>query len=171
MDNTTPTRPNTAQQFTYEDLRDWIERADQLGELKRVDGASWEKDIGLAAEIVIREDDGPAVLFDKVPGCPDGFRVLINVFGGTRRNMTLGFPDHLTKQELSDGCFDSFVKERKTIQHEIVEDGPVLENVLTGDDIDLMKFPTPMWHPEDGGRYIGTGTYTVTRDPEEGWMN
>ena len=171
MNTTSPDRPNTAQQFTYEDLRDWIERADQLGELKRVDGASWEKDIGLAAEIVIREDDGPAVLFDKVPGCPDGFRVLINVFGGTRRNMTLGFPDHLTKQELSDGCFESFVKERKTIPHEIVEDGPVFENILTGDDVDLMKFPTPMWHPEDGGRYIGTGTYTVTRDPEDGWMN
>ena len=27
------------------------------------------------------------------------------------------------------------------------------------------------WHREDGGRYIGTGTYTVTRDPDEGWMN
>ena len=85
--------------------------------------------------------------------------------------MTLGFPDNLTKQELSNGCFESFVKERKTIPHEIVSGGPVLDNILTGDDIDLMKFPTPMWHPEDGGRYIGTGTYTVTRDPEDGWMN
>ena len=136
MDTIEPARTNTAQQFTYEDLRDWIEQADRLGELKRVDGASWEKDIGMAAEIVIREDNGPAVLFDKVPGCPDGFRVLINVFGGVRRNMTLGFPDHLTKQELSDGCFDSFVKDRKTIPHAIVEDGPVFENIVTGDDID-----------------------------------
>ena len=45
MDTMTPTRPNSAQQFTYEDLRDWIERADQLGELRRVDGASWEKNL------------------------------------------------------------------------------------------------------------------------------
>ena len=67
------TRTNTAQQFTYEDLREWIEQADRLGELKRVDGASWEKDIGLAAEVVIRQDDGPAVLFDKVPGAPKDF--------------------------------------------------------------------------------------------------
>ena len=28
-----------------------------------------------------------------------------------------------------------------------------------------------MWHPQDGGRYLGTGTYTITRDPDEGWMN
>ena len=80
MNTKTDIRANTAQQFTYDDLREWIEQADRLGELKRVDGASWEHDIGLAAEVVIREDDGPAVLFDKVPGCPEGFRVLINVF-------------------------------------------------------------------------------------------
>ena len=28
------TRTNTAQQFTYEDLREWIEQADRLGELQ-----------------------------------------------------------------------------------------------------------------------------------------
>jgi UbiD family decarboxylase len=29
----------------------------------------------------------------------------------------------------------------------------------------------PMWHPEDGGRYIGTGCAVVTRDPDDGWVN
>ena len=133
---------NAARRFAYGDLREWIVEAERLGELKRVDGASWERDIGLASEVVIRDESGPAVLFDRIPGCPEGFRVLINVFGGVRRNMTLGFPDHLTKQELSDACFESFVRERRTIPHVIVEDGPVCENVLTGDDIDLLKFPT-----------------------------
>ena len=28
-----------------------------------------------------------------------------------------------------------------------VETGPILENVLEGDDIDLEKFPVPIWHP------------------------
>ena len=55
--------------------------------------------------------------------------------------------------------------------HEIVEDGPVFENIMTGDDIDVTKFPSPIWHEKDGGRYIGTGTYSVTRDPEENWFN
>ena len=42
---------------------------------------------------------------------------------------------------------------------------------MTGDDIDVTKFPSPIWHEKDGGRYIGTGTYSITRDPEENWLN
>lgn len=155
----------------YEDLREWLEEADKLGELRVVKGASWQEDIGLAAEAVIKEDDGPAVLFDDVPGCPPGFRVLMNVFAGKRRNMTLGFPAELTKVELSDACYDTFIKDRKTIPPRVVPDGPIFENTMTGDDIDLLKFPTPLWHVDDGGRYIGTGCYTVTRDPDDGWIN
>ncbi len=34
--------------------------------------------------------------------------------------------------------------------------GPVLENALKGDDVDLSIFPSPCWHKNDGGRYIGT---------------
>jgi 3-polyprenyl-4-hydroxybenzoate decarboxylase len=44
-------------------------------------------------------------------------------------------------------------------------DGPVFENVMMGDDIDVTKFPSPVWHEKDGGRYIGTGTYSITIDP------
>jgi UbiD family decarboxylase len=157
--------------LAYDDLRGWLAEAERMGELRTVRGASWQEDIGLAAEAVIKEDDGPAVLFDDVPGCTPGHRVLMNVFAGNRRNMTLGFPDELTKAELSDACYESYVKERKTIPHEVVEDGPIFENVLTGDDVDLMKFPTPVWHADDGGRYIGTGCYSITRDPETGWLN
>ena len=155
----------------YDDLRGWLAEAERLGELRHVSGASWQEDIGLAAETIIKADDGPAVLFDQVPGCAPGHRILINVFAGARRNMTLGFPDAFSKTELSDACHEAFVKDRKTVPHKVVADGPILENVLTGDDIDLDKFPTPVWHDKDGGRYIGTGCYTVTRDPEDGWVN
>jgi 4-hydroxy-3-polyprenylbenzoate decarboxylase len=157
--------------LAYDDLRGWLAEAERLGELRTVRGASWQEDIGLAAEAVIKEDEGPAVLFEDVPGCAPGHRVLMNVFAGKRRNMTLGFPDELSKVELSDACYDSYVKERKTIPHEVVADGPIFENILTGDEVDLMKFPTPVWHADDGGRYIGTGCYSITRDPETGWLN
>ena len=49
--------------------------------------------------------------------------------------------------------------------------GPVLDNVLEGDDVDLEQFPTPLWHEKDGGRYIGTGDAVITRDPETGAVN
>jgi len=33
------------------------------------------------------------------------------------------------------------------------------------------KFPTPRWHEEDGGRYIGTGCLVILQDPDEKWTN
>jgi len=162
---------NVAGHIAYDDLREWLVLADRLGEVRTVKGASWQEDIGLAAEAVLREEDGPCVVFEDVPGCPKGFRLLMNMFAGRRRNMTLGFPDHLSKWELSDAYRASYLTDQKIIAHEIVDDGPVLENVLTGDAIDVTKFPSPVWHENDGGRYIGTGTYSVTRDPEDGWLN
>ena len=108
---------------------------------------------------------GPAWCSTTCQGCPKGFRVLLNMFAGVRRNMTLGFPDHLTKWELSDAFREAYLKDNKPIPHEIVEDGPIFENIVTGDAIDVTKFPSPVWHELDGGRYIGTGTYSITRDP------
>ena len=162
---------NIAAHIDYDDLREWLVHADRLGEVKYVKGATWQEDIGLAAEAVLREENGPCVVFEDIPGCPKGFRLLMNMFAGTRRNMTLGFPDHLTKWELSDAYREAYLTEEKQIKHEIVDDGPILENILTGDDVDVTKFPAPVWHEKDGGRYIGTGTYSITRDPEEGWLN
>ena len=52
-----------------------------------------------------------------------------------------------------------------------VETGPVKENILVGDDVDLFKFPTPKWHELDGGRYIGTGGIVIQKDPDTGWIN
>src|SRR5882672_8717864 len=121
---TNPT--NVAAHIAYDDLREWLVLAERLGEVRTV----------RAAEAVLRAENGPCVLFEDIPGCPKGFRLLLNMFAGTRRNMTLGFPDHLTKWELSDAFRETFLKEQRTIPHEIVEDGPVFENIMTGDDVD-----------------------------------
>lgn len=157
--------------FRYSDLREWIREAERMGELRTVLGASWQEEIGLAADVVIPADDGPAVLFDEVPGCPKGHRLLINVFAGKRRNMTLGFPDELSKQELSQAYYEHYLKEQRRLPPVFVNEGPILENVLTGGEIDITKFPAPVWHAYDGGRYIGTGGFTISMDPEERWVN
>jgi 4-hydroxy-3-polyprenylbenzoate decarboxylase len=162
---------NNTPHIAYNDLREWLSEAERLGEVRTVRGASWQEDIGLAAEAMLRAENGPCVVFEDVQGCPRGFRLLLNMFAGVRRNMTLGFPDHLTKWELSDSYREAFLKEPKIVPHEIVDDGPVFENVLTGDAVDVLQFPSPIWHENDGGRYIGTGTYSITRDPEENWLN
>ena len=164
-------RTNRQAHIAYDDLREWLDHAERLGEVRHVRGATWQEDIGLAAEAILRAENGPCVVFDDIPGCPKGFRLLLNIFAGTRRNMTFGFPGHLSKWELSEAYRDAFLKDMKLVPHEIVADGPVLENVMTGDDVDVLKFPAPVWHEKDGGRYIGTGTYSITRDPEENWLN
>ncbi len=158
-------------QLQYSDLREWMREAERLGELRTVLGASWQEEIGLAADAVLRADGGPAVLFDEVPGCPKGFRVLINIFAGKRRNMTLGFSADLSKQELSQAFFEHYMKSERRLAPEFVEEGPVFENILTGENIDITQFPAPIWHVHDGGRYIGTGCFSVTMDPDERWIN
>jgi 4-hydroxy-3-polyprenylbenzoate decarboxylase len=63
------------------------------------------------------------------------------------------------------------MRELRPIPHQIVADGPVFENVLKGDAIDLFKFPTPKWHENDGARYIGTGVCVINKDPDSGFVN
>jgi 4-hydroxy-3-polyprenylbenzoate decarboxylase len=42
---------------------------------------------------------------------------------------------------------------------------PVYENVVDGPDANLLRFPSPLWHEHDGGRYLGTGCIVLTCDP------
>lgn len=49
----------------------------------------------------------------------------------------------------------------------VVDDAPVHENVITGDDIDLSALPIPTYSPGDGGPYITSGM-VVSKDPETG---
>jgi len=162
---------STAPQFPYNDLREWLVQAEKLGEVKTMKGLSWEREIGMVTEMVLRSDTAPCVVFDDVPGAPKGFRVLTNFFGGKRKNMTLGFGPDLDRLTLSEEFYNKRWKNLQTIPYEVVKEGPVLENIMEGDDIDVTKFPTPLWHDHDGGRYLGTGSYDVTIDPDSGWIN
>ena len=138
-------------QVPYEDLREWIAEAEKLGEVEVVKGASWQKEIGMAADLMMHSDASPCVIFDEVPGCEKGHRILVNFFGGKRKNMTLGFSPNLSRLELSQAFLETSLRGMKPIPHEEVADGPIFENILMGDDIDVTKFPTPQWHAHDGG--------------------
>src|SRR5688572_3646762 len=41
----------------------------------------------------------------------------------------------------------------------------------TGNDVNLLELPSPLWHEHDGGRYIGTASAVVTRHLDGGWVN
>ena len=75
------------------DLRDWLAKVEAMGELKTLEGVPWDLDIGVITELLVRQREKPAVLFDKVPGYPPGHRVLINPIGSKGRfALTLGLP-------------------------------------------------------------------------------
>ena len=57
------------------DLRDWITRVEDIGELKIIRGAEPKKEIGGILDIYQRRMGNPAVMFDEVPGFPKGHRV------------------------------------------------------------------------------------------------
>ena len=101
--------------LAYTDLRQWIDEAEKLGEVRVITGASWQEEIGMAAEIALHSDAAPCLVFDDVPGCRKGFRVLTNFFGGRRKNMTLGFPTHLNKLELSEAFLEHYLKDLKRV--------------------------------------------------------
>src|SRR4030042_1684799 len=137
--------------FLYDDLRGWLDQARKLDEVRDVEGATWQEEIGMASEVLQHTDPAPAALFDKIPGYPEGYRVLVNFFGGQRKNMTLGFPAELSRLELSNEVHHALQTE-KPIPYQVVKSGPVLENVQMGDNVNVLCFPAPDGTELDGRR-------------------
>src|SRR5215510_14610271 len=75
--------------LAYTDLREWIEEARKLGEIREVKGLTWQSDIGQAAEVILHDENAPCVLFEDIPGTLPGSKVLVNFFAGARQRMTL----------------------------------------------------------------------------------
>lgn len=153
----------------WNDLRAFLTRLEDLGELKRVEGASWEEEIGAITEL-LTERNGPAALFDHIPGYPDGYRVASNLYTTARRTAIAIGLDPEPRDTLAERWM-SVLATLRPIPRQEVETGPIVENVFTGDDVDLFKLPTPKWHERDGGRYIGTGVCVIQKDPETDFVN
>src|SRR3990170_2107520 len=156
----------------YADLRGWLKKADSLGELKVIKGADWDGEIGAIMTVMgDRVDNAPALLFDDIKGYPSGYRVLTSSMDSHRRiAMTLGMSLDYDRLGFV-AALRHKLKDLKRIPPRVVKTGPVMENVITGKDINVLKFPVPKWFELDGARYIGTGSVDITRDPEEGWGN
>ena len=153
------------------DLREWITKVDEMGELTRVDGADPHLELGGLVDLYQWDMENPALLFDHIKGHEPGDRVLANVFTSMRRiALSLDMPVHYGRRQFVEE-WRQRLKQLKPLPGVIVEGGPVLENHQTGDDVDITRFPAPLWHTDDGGQYLGTGDIVITRDPSTGWVN
>lgn len=157
--------------MAIKDLRGWLEQVEEIGELRRVEGANWQEEIGALTDIYAERVGRPALLFDKVPSFPEGYRVLSNVGTSLRRiALMLGLPADSKALDIV-RFWRQYSSKMETLPPKFVERGPILENVDLGEKVDLLKFPTPRWRELDGGRYIGTGCAVITKDPDSDWVN
>ncbi len=157
----------------HEDLREWLERVEGLGELMTLEGVDWNLEMGAVAEMIYHAapENPPAILFENIPGYPKGFRALSGMTNSRRRlALTLGLPQPRTTLDLVRSYRDR-MKSFRPIPAASVDRGPALENVDRDHEVDLFKFPVPLQHELDGGRYIGTGDLIIMRDPEDDWVN
>jgi 4-hydroxy-3-polyprenylbenzoate decarboxylase len=89
------TRADAGTNERMPDVRDIVEHAASIGELARLDGADWNLEIGVLAEIFAHSNPGhaPAVLFDRIKGYPPGMRIVSGLHNSCRRlAFSFGFP-------------------------------------------------------------------------------
>jgi UbiD family decarboxylase len=157
------------------DLRAWLDRVREFGELTEVSGAHWNLELGAISELNVKKAVPHALLFDDIPDYAPGFRVLTCSTSSPSRLSSLL---RLDLQRTHGGLVETLRGRPRQWQAEAanfnpvtVEDGPVFETTDTDEAVDLFKFPSPLWHEKDGGRYIGTGCMVVTRDLDSDWVN
>lgn len=157
--------------MAFRDLRAFIEEAEKIGEVAKVLGADTHSEIGPITEITAWSPEHPMILFDEIDGYPIGWRIAVHSLDSYKRmQLVYGFPDGIKGAELTrwwKNKLDHFVP----VGFKEVEDGPVFENIQTGDDVNLYEFPAPLWHQKDAGPYLISGGATVLKDPETGKLN
>lgn len=155
-------------------LRQWIQRLNEIGELRVVNDVDWNLELGAVVELNQRIG-GPALLFDNIKGYPAGFRVLNpNINNARRLAITVGLESDLNDRELcyrlrkliadaNDGYKGYDVREVLT--------GHVKENEMSEGQVNLLEFPSAFWHEHDGGRNIATGGLVISKHHDSDWVN
>jgi UbiD family decarboxylase len=158
-----------------DDLRAWLEKVEAMGELKHIDGADWNNEIGAISTLHSKSEPCSALLFDGIKDYPRGYRVLTcSVTNRKRLELALHLPETSSNLELVKAMREKLAAWEASLDKfppQEVRSGPILENVRSGKDVNLFELPIPKWHAEDGGRYIGTGDAIISRDPENGEVN
>ena len=146
----------------YDDLRTFMEKLRDESDLLEIDTPVDPK-FEVAAYIRKTSDTaGPAVLLKTIPGYATP--ILGGLFAARRRALW-GYG--ATNEDALHRYVQAFQNPRKP---RLSETGPSQEVVLTGDQIDVSRFPNPVYSELDAGHYITMGVL-VSKDPETGVRN
>lgn len=151
-----------------DDLRSYIAALEAHGLLHRVKTeVDWKYELSHVSK-VNEEKKGPGLLYENVKGYD--IPVFTSAFSTPARlAIALEQDPSLTMCQLARTWMKQTTKE--LIKPVFVDNPKVMENVITGDDVDVEMFPSPWFYPDDGGRFFVTAGYMVTQDPDTGWTN
>ena len=152
------------------DLRDFIYECERNDTLKRIKTeVDWDLEISHISKVNEGKGGGQALLFENIKDYA-GYSLLSSALTTEKRlAIALDMPASYSLCQQAQEWVKLTSKEK--VPPAEVKDGPVLENVIEGDDVDLFSLPSPRFAPLDGGRYLGTAVSVVTKDPDKGWIN
>lgn len=155
--------------MAVESLRQFIDILEQFKEIVRVkQEIDWDCEVGAIARRSA-ELRGPAILFERIKGYAEGYRICC---GSVATYGRAALAMEMDPQSPIEKIFAEYEQRTsQTIKPKVVSDGPCKENILEGDSVDIYSLPAPMVHEGDGGRYIGTWDIIVNKDFESGWTN
>ena len=114
----------------------------------------------------------PLLIFDRprnLHGRVSDFKLMMNFTISQRKTqIALDLPKEMTRAQMAEACVEI---EKNRVAPVVVEnrDAPVMENVRSGDAVDLRELPIMRHHYMDGGPYITL--CTIAKDRRQGIYN
>lgn len=152
----------------YNDLREYLVKLEKKNLLKRVKvevDKDWELScVSRMMYLHLPEKKRYAIMFDNVKGYD--IPVVNGALGASRDVYATAL--ETTVNKIHEKWLYALLN---PIEPKMVSDAPCKENILMGEDVDLTKFPIPIWTPgKDAAPYI-TSPYVFTKDLETGVQN
>src|SRR5438874_6742478 len=122
------------------DLRDYLERIERIGELKRITAeVDPIEEMSGIVYLAAREIGAPAFLFERVKGYDTP--VLWNMWGSSvnRLATAIGVPTGLSHRELVLAVRHRLGRKIAPVLMDSSK-APIFANTITGDDIDVLRF-------------------------------
>ncbi len=154
------------QKVGFKDLREYLQLLESAGLLTRVKAeVDLKYEIGAICAISL-DRRGPALLFENIKGYA-GMPLVSNIISTTEQ-LAIAFNTEADENKIFQKVVQGMTNRIAPVN---VGTGPCKEEIHRRDEVDVYKFPTPVWHELDGGQYIATTAGCITKDPVTGAQN
>src|SRR5258708_393291 len=148
--------------MAFDSLRDFLSSLEKLGELKRIKAeVDPVHELGAIAYHSLLKK-GPALMFENIKGHKTP--LVTNILSSDKK-MAIAFGIEGDMKSMFEKFLSGFKNPTAPVE---VKGGPCKEEIQKDGQVDLYKFPTPVWHERDVGPYLGTFHGCVTKDRATG---